>query len=151
MRSCTGRSTCPSRRIASRRDATVVTRIWFEIKEGKESVSVSRVPTQPLPTALSSPRIRNYGDVVKKLQIHYPREARKAGEQGRAFVVLTVDGDTGKTDAVDVVHVSANRSYAHLFGRASQSGFSVTEFNVGGEHKGRKLKVCKMVTFRLSR
>jgi TonB family protein len=132
-------------------DTTVVTRVWFEIKDGKESVSVSRAPMQALPQALPSPRFRNYHDVVKQLQGSYPQAARKARQEGRAFVVLTVDGDTGKTDSVDVAHVAASRDYMSMFGRAAQKGFGVAEVDVGSEHKGRKLKVCKMVTFRLSR
>lgn len=128
-------------------ESTGNTRIWFEIKEGAPSISVSNKAWTPAQPARLSPRMKNLREVLGKMVASYPKEARRSGVEAQVYAVLSVDGDTGKTLSVKIAANTAPRDYAVAFNRGVLEVFSGAEFAVGDEHKGATHNVCKPVAF----
>jgi TonB family protein len=128
------------------------TRVWFEIKEGKESISVSNAgrPVVRDSAAMLGLPVRNFSEVLKAVRDQFPRDARRYGQEGVTYAVMTVNGDTGETLGVEVPHVSSHKDYVAKFRRATIEGLKWAVLAVRDEHKGRTLKVCKVVSYRLS-
>ncbi len=98
--------------------ATSRVRVWFEIKAGQPSISVTHVPSPPAPGAVGLKSI-NRAELSKALVAGYPREARRDREEADVYAKLTVDRRTGETQQVDIVTMAADpRIFAKETGSA---------------------------------
>lgn len=131
-------------------DSTGNTRIWFDIKDGTPSISVSsRSRTPQEIAAVRPPIMKNRDAVIKQVTNSYPIQARRNGVQALVHVVLHVDGDTGKTLEVKTTANSAPRQYAAAFERNVSEAYSSAEFELESESKGTRYAVCSKVTYML--
>lgn len=141
-------------------------RVWFEIKEGKPSISVSH-REQPKSPSFKRVDVRNVRAVSARLASNYPRDAREDIVIADVFARMTVDPVTGKTLAVKVAGLVGNNILASRNGKlwtgegdgmpligkdfitATVRGLSIAEHApVAGETQ--PITVCRVVAFRLS-
>lgn len=129
--------------------ADVKLRVWFEIKEGKPSVSISSQSRQAQPRPPGSPVLMNRPRLAKLLQESYPREARRQNAQGDVYAAVRINPESGLVDAVDVKWVDAPHSVKNLFERAAARGLARAEFKVDKAANADPLS-CFSVSYRLS-
>lgn len=122
-------------------EAEGTSRIWFEIKEGKPVISVSRVD-RPLPANLRRAWVTNLREVGDELRRRRPQ----LGGSGRVLVpfyaLLTVEAATGKTVDVKVTGVRTSRAEAATFLAAIQHGMQQAKIDVTWPERDGTVQVC---------
>lgn len=141
-------------------------RIWFEIKDGKPSVSVTHVPKAPPPGAAALKSI-NRSELLALIHETFPRDARSARKPADVYAKLTVDRKSGETRQVDIVTMAADpRIFDKPFGSAMmrerpvpigiQYGAAATaalrkaRFSPGAVGGEGLVNVCFKVSYRVS-
>lgn len=125
------------------------TRVWFEIKNGEPSISVSNRPSLPSSTARVSPPMKNLKEVLATLGQNYPRAARRKSAEANMYVVMVMDGDSGKTVEVRIAEYIGLSEFFGGYRKAIEKAFSIAEFSVGEEHKGQTRSICRTVAFKI--
>lgn len=124
-------------------------RVWFEIREGKPSVSISSPSTQSATKGIGTPVLANRSRVAKILQESYPREARRASAQADVYAALRVNPDTGSVDGVEVKWIDSPYSFRRAFERAVTSSLVRADYKVDKAANPWPL-ACIAVRYRLS-
>src|SRR5258708_10543567 len=74
-------------------------RVWFEIKEGKPSISISVPPKEKVTETVSDASLYR---AVRRVNPAYPRDAWRAGREGSVEVLLHV-ADSGEVEEIVIV------------------------------------------------
>lgn len=140
-------------------------KVWFEIKEGKPTISVTHMPAAPRSDRVGLKNL-NRPEVIEALQARYPRQARLDGEQAIVYARLSVDPASGATQDVKIVTLSGHPrifkkqsgsaklsgepTIAMLFAGAAATGLKVARFDPESVKASGHVEVCMSVDFRLS-
>jgi len=127
-------------------------RVWYEIKDGKESISVSSMPGTMLKNvAADAPKwfpMLNLPQIKRELR--YPADARKYGEQGVVYAVLHIDVETGMVRKVEFSHAIVSAPWVRFsFEAAIRFSMKAARFEPKPEERGKTLKACLPFAFRL--
>lgn len=133
--------------------ATGNVRVWFEIRDGKEAISVSSTPgtmgSVVSPGKSKWRPLLNQATVARAVQ--YPPRARKEGEQGSVFSVIHVDAETGRPFEIKFSHAISSRGWVRsAFELAVRDALKMARFEPSPEEKGLAFRVCMPFTFKLS-
>jgi hypothetical protein len=143
-------------------------RVWFDLKEGKPSISVTHVPEPPLPGASAIEEV-NRDEIVAFVSSNYPRDARRNTQMADVYAKLTVDPRSGQTRTVDIRDIAgpqsifqrpqgvpgsarvsprSSRTVAEQFGEVAREGLSMARFARTDAHGDGPIAVCRSVQFR---
>lgn len=127
-------------------------RIWFEIRDGKEAISVSSTPGtmgKASPAAESKWRpIVNREEVTKAL--YYPVAAQREGEQGAVYAVMHVDSASGAVKKIEITHAIAGSMTRRSFERAATTALEIARFEPRPSEQGVIFKACMPFLFLLA-
>lgn len=125
-------------------------RVWFEVKEGKPSVSISsRSAEKPL-AGPGTPVLLNRPEIAEIIQRSYPRQARREGAQADVYAAAKLDADSGSVEKVDVTWMDAPHSLKGTFERAVVSGLAQAKFKTD-KSANPDPQFCFAISYRLSR
>lgn len=131
-------------------------RVWFEIRDGKEVVSVSSTPgTMGTATAATTKAMPGMAKIVNREEVmrhvKYPREARQVGAQADVYAVMEVDAGSGQVREVAITHViSSAKQMRWRFSTVVADGLKLARFEPNVAMAGRPFRVCMPHHFRLT-
>ena len=115
-------------------------RIWFEMKDGKPSISVSRATATPKPPQPVEELARMH--VVERVDPRYPQQAVRAGKQGDIEALMLV-GDDGNVKRVEIVPSTTPKIFADEVARA------MAKWKYAPRPGGKPVCLIHTVNFRL--
>lgn len=121
-------------------DRPVTTRVWFELKNGKPTVSASR---QRAVRAKGAPADRP----VKRVNPAYPREMQRLQHEAVVYTLVEVE-PSGKVAAVHARGHTDARS-PHHFERATVSALSAWQYAPLPQGEERVRRYCLDIAYRL--
>jgi TonB family protein len=128
-------------------------RIWFEIKEGKASISVSNNYTADASSVLGKRRsaFTNMSSVMRRAAKTFPIAARKGGIEAEIYNVLQIDAKTGNVRNVTAVHIStsADEALRNEFVYASSRALFTATFQPQSSPAADTYLVCMPVSYLL--
>jgi len=143
-------------------------RVWFELKNGEPSISVTHVPAESRPN-VEVIEEANRDEVIAVLMKNYPLDARRSQQGADVHTRLAVDPRTGQPRAVEVLEVigpqanqrsrgvpgsakvapRATETLVEQFGNAAREGLSIARFQPTDAHGDGPITVCRIVQYRL--
>ncbi len=124
-------------------------RVWFDIKDGKGMVSVSKPKPQSVPDT-SKLKFTSTNIAAILAATMYPERARRANAQGDVHMTITVDPKTGSVASIDDVYARSipEGSERHF---AAASRVAIAEFKaVAISDSTGPIVVCVPFQFRLT-
>lgn len=139
-------------------------KVWFEIKAGQPSISVTHLPVT-LPANVADLRTVNRAELMEVLAAGYPRQARIDEAEAQVYAKLSVNPVTGETQAVDIVTMSGHPrifkkqtgsaklsnepTMAMRFAYAASVGLKQARYQPGVVKAQGPISVCEAVDYRL--
>ena len=142
-------------------------KVWFDLIEGKPSISVTHVQAAPV-QGTAAVRELNRPEVMAALLELFPGEARRQGKSANVYARLSVNPLSGQTEDVNIVTLvgepsifqretgaslrAGNRSetFAAQFGGATFQALKKSRFDPSIVHGDGLVRVCRSVRFRVS-
>lgn len=130
-------------------DFTARLTVWFEIKDGKPSISVSRrVDDQPLPGLHSKPlKIVKDPAFLKKMTATYPLEARRAGKNATVYAMVTLTSATGIAEKARIVHVDTDPAYREYFGARIEEALKSLRYEPVAGESSMTVSTCFQISY----
>ncbi len=124
-------------------------RIWFDIKDGKESISVSNRSESAEKTDKRYSKMINRSRVIKATVDSYPTDARRMGGQADVHAILHVDATTGTVRDFSLGAIETNTpSISSRFVNAVRGALMKAKFEPSPGKDN--YAVCMDVSYRLS-
>jgi hypothetical protein len=142
-------------------------KVWFEIKEGKPSISVTHMPSSLTP-GTSAIKELNRPAIAKLLLETFPPEARREGKEAQVHARLTVDAATGLVSKVTIAAMTADpsiyrvdrsggglgagrrqASIAEQFAASAHHALSAYKFEPPAGTGSEPLSVCRHIAYLL--
>jgi NADH:ubiquinone oxidoreductase subunit F (NADH-binding) len=133
-------------------DFTARLTVWFEIKEGKPSISVSRHPDPEHRGLYSKPlAMTNAEETQRAILDSFPRAGRVYGKGATVYARATVDQSTGAVSAVDVVQVRTDAHLRRHFAASAVEAIRTAKYDVTGRDPKVPIQSCITVDYRIQK
>ena len=124
-------------------------RVWFELKDGKPSISISS-RSRNTEARAGAPKLTNRREIMASLSKSYPRSARRAGEEADVYAAVHLEPESGRVREVEIKWVGGANSTKAAFMRAAQTALAEGVYSLEGVSKDVKPIACLAVNYRLS-
>lgn len=124
--------------------------VWFEIKDGKPSISVSRGgDVDDLPGLHAKPlKLVRDAVVFRKISATSPRELRRAGKDAIVYAMLLLKPETGAAESAKIVHVDVDPDYRQYFGATIEEALKQLRYEPFASTQSGLVSSCFVVNFR---
>lgn len=123
-------------------------KIWFEIKEGKPSISVSSPPPEANPGVHSKPLpLLNEEETRRAVVMSFPRGPRRLGHSGIVYAMSTIANPGGTVESVKIVQVDADKRSATSYATAAAEALKTARYDLSGVDPKQQVRTCYTLTY----
>lgn len=125
--------------------------VWFEIKDGKPSISVSRRADEKAPPGLHAKPLKLVRDqaVFRKIAATIPPGLRRYGKSAIVYSMLTLTPETGVAESARIVHVDVEPELRRFFGPAIEDALKQLRYEPFARTQEGPARSCFEVVYRV--
>lgn len=129
-------------------ESTARLTVWFEIKEGKPSISVSSPPPEANPGVHSKPLpLLNEEETRRAVVMSFPRGPRRLGHSGIVYAMSTIANPGGTVESVKIVQVDADKKSATSYATAAAEALKTARYDLSGVDPKQQVRTCYTLTY----
>ncbi len=126
-------------------------RVWFEITEGKEKVSISTTAGTlgtKIPKAGEPVWLKMLNEKEVRSRVVYPDRARREDLMAAIYAVMSVNSATGEVQDVEISHsIPDSPKVKSIFKPPVVNALKTARFEPSPNYAGKPVKVCMPILF----